>query len=139
MENKRKISILIPYITKEDKISVYLQKREKDRKTLPDFFGFFGGRAEGNENPEEALKREMKEEIKLVPEGFKYFKKYEFEKSTKSIFTIQVSDDFEEKITILEGEYGKWFNEQEIQNEPKLINEDKLVLKEFYESLQVQK
>jgi hypothetical protein len=36
MEGKRKVSILIPYILAEGNISVYLQKRAKDAKRLPD-------------------------------------------------------------------------------------------------------
>ena len=139
MENKRKISILIPYKTEKDKVLVYLQKRTKDAKRLPDFFGFFGGGAENDENSEQALRREMTEEISFVPEDYHHFKKYEFEKSTKDIFILEVSNGFEEKIKILEGEYGRWFNEQEILNEPKMIDEDKLVLQEFYKSLEAQK
>lgn len=138
MENKRKISILIPYKIKNDKILVYLQKRAKDAKRLPAYFGFFGGGAEGNENPEEALRREINEEIDFISEEFKYFKKYEFSQSIKDIFILKVFDDFENKITILEGDYGKWFNEQEALDEPRLINEDKLVLRELYNFLQTE-
>ena len=135
MESKRKISILIPYILKENAISVYLQKRSKDAKRLPDYFGFFGGGAEGNENPEEALRREMKEEISFIPEGYTHFKKYNFEQSIKEIFLLKTSISFEQKITILEGEYGRWFTEQETLSESKLIGEDKLILGEVYEFL----
>ena len=135
MENKRKVSILIPYIIKENNVFVYLQKRSKDAKRIPGYFGFFGGGAKGNENPEEALKREMKEEISFIPEGYVYFKKYEFDESIKDIFILEVDDSFEQKVTILEGEYGKWFTEEEVLNESKLIDEDKLVLRELYEFL----
>lgn len=139
MEDKRKISILIPYKVVENEILVYLQKRSKDAKRLPDYFGFFGGGAENDENPEQALQREMNEEIGFVPTGYHFFKKYEFEKSTKNIFILEVPSGFEEKITILEGEYGKWFSRQEVLDEVKLIDEDKLVLQELYNFLQVQK
>ena len=139
MENKRKVSILIPYTFKEDGILVYLQKRSKDAKRLPDYFGFFGGGTEENENPEEALRREMKEELNFIPEGYTHFKKYEFDQSTKDIFILEVDGNFEQKVTILEGEYGRWFKEQEALNEPKLIDEDKLVLQELYEFLRTRK
>lgn len=65
---------------------VYLQKRTKDAPRLPDYFGFFGGGAEGNENPEETLQREIKEEMNIVPAEFSHFKTYEFEGSIKDIF-----------------------------------------------------
>ncbi len=139
MNNKRKVSILIPYIFKNNTISVYLQKRSKDAKRLPDCFGFFGGGIEENESPEQALRREMKEEINFVPEGYSYFKKYNFSASIKNFFILKVDKDFENKITVFEGEYGKWFTEPEVFNEPKLFDEDRLVLQEFFEFLKTQK
>ncbi len=139
MESRRKISTLIPYKIRENKVLVYLQKRSKDAKRLPDFFGFFGGGIERGENPEEALRREMKEEINFVPEGFQHFKKYEFDRSIKDIFILEVLDGFEDKVAVLEGEYAKWFNEQEALDEPKLIDEDKLVLKELCSFLRTKK
>lgn len=138
MGNKRKISILIPYRLTEGEILVYLQKRSKDMKRLPDYFGFFGGGAKRNENPEEALKREIKEEMDFVLTEFNYFRQYEFEKSLKDIFTIKADNNFENRIKILEGDYGQWFNQQEALSEPKLIEEDKIVLRDLYEFLWTQ-
>jgi mutator protein MutT len=135
MVSKRKVSILIPYKIDGNKIFVYLQKRSKDAQRIPGYFGFFGGGAEGNENPEQALEREIKEELDFVPKNFSYFKKYEFEQSVKDIFMLAVKNDFEDTITILEGEYGQWFDKEDVLAEPKLIEEDKIVLQEFYESL----
>lgn len=135
MDNKRKISILIPYAIKDGNVLVFLQRRDKDAKRLPDYFGFFGGGAENDETPEETIHREIKEELDFTSTEFKYFKKYEFEGSIKDVFTLEVGNDFESTVTILEGQYGKWFSKEDIANEPKLIEDDKLVLREFYESL----
>ncbi|OGY45381.1 MAG: hypothetical protein A2744_04220 [Candidatus Buchananbacteria bacterium RIFCSPHIGHO2_01_FULL_44_11] len=132
MENKRQTSILIPYKIEGDKILVYLQKRSKDAKRSPDYFGFFGGGLENDENPEQALQREMREEINLVPAGYSFFGKYEFERSIKHIFILEVDDSFEQKIQILEGDYGRYFSEQEVSDEPKLIEEDKVVLGDLF-------
>jgi len=139
MGNKEKRSILIPYKIKNDKVLVYLQKRAKDAKRLPDYFGFFGGEPENEENPEEALKREIKEEMNFIPENYELLGKYDFEKSVKHIFIMKVDDNFENKIQIFEGEYGKYFNEEETLNEPKLIEEDKIVLRDLYRFLQTRK
>jgi len=68
-----------------------------------------------------------------------FFKKYEFETNIKNVFILKVDDNFENNIKILEGQYGKWFNEQQALNEPKLIDEDKLVLKELFAFLRVLK
>lgn len=136
MGSKRRVSILIPY-KKDNDIFVYLQKRSENAKRIPGYFGFFGGGAEEDESPEEALRREMKEEINFIPEDYVHFKQYEFNESIKYIFILEVDDDFEEKIIVLEGEYGKWFGEKDILQEPKLIEEDKIVLKDFYLSLKI--
>ncbi len=139
MENKRKISILIPYyFDDQGSISVFLQRRSKEAKVLPDYFGFFGGGAEGNETPNEALKREIKEELNIDPKEHKHFKEYVFEKSIKNVYFLNVNKDFENNITVLEGQYGKWFTIEEAINEEKLIEDDKLVLREFFDFVKKQ-
>jgi len=135
MENKEKRSILIPYKIKDGRVLVYLQKRAKDARRLPDYFGFFGGEPEGEENPEEALEREIKEEMNFIPQTYKLLGKYDFGKSVKHIFIMEVDDNFENKIQVLEGEYGKYFSEDEALDEPKLIEEDKIVLRDLYKFL----
>lgn len=78
MSNKRKVSLLIPYQTRRGKVFVFLQKRAKDAKRLPDYFGFFGGGIENNESSEEALKREILEELDFVPEKYRLLRFYDF-------------------------------------------------------------
>jgi len=75
--------------------------------------------------------------MNFVPDGYTHFKRFSFGQSIKDIFLLEVDKGFENNIAILDGGYGKWFTEQEIFYEPKLIDEDKLVLKEFYEFLRV--
>lgn len=130
--DKRKISILIPYKRIQDQIFVFLQKRSIDAKRLPGWFGFWGGGKENNETPDETLRREIKEELDLNLEGHSYFGKYEFYKSVKDFYFLEVGEDFESKIKVLEGDYGKFFSLSEIMSEEKLILEDKTVLDDFY-------
>jgi len=139
MGNKRKLSILIPYKIRDGEIMVYLQKRARDAKRLPGYFGFFGGGAENDENPEEALRREIKEEMDFTPEDYTLLGYYEFEHNTRHVFVLKVDDEFEKNIKIIEGEYGKWFAEKEALDEPKLIEEDKIALRDLYELLRLQK
>jgi len=134
-QSKRLISILIPYRRDGNRFLVFLQKRSKDAKRLPDFFGFFGGGAENGENPEEALKREIMEEISFVPSGYAYLKEYDFPRSIKSIYYLEVGDQFEKQIEVKEGEYGKYFTENEALSEPRLIEEDKVVLRDLFDKL----
>lgn len=137
MENKRKVSIIVPYFRKDGSILMYFQKRSKDAKRLPGYFGFFGGGREGEENPEQTLRRELKEELGCVFDDYIYFKEYEFDDNIKSVFILQVDDGFDRKIKILEGDYGKWFKAEEALTESKLINHDKIVIREVCDFLRV--
>src|SRR3989344_7633038 len=133
MDTKKKSSCLIPYTYKGDEVLVYLQKRNENFERNPGNFGLFGGMAEGNEIREETLLREIKEELNFVPENFSFFKAYDTERGIKSVFIMKVENDFEDKIQVLEGDYGKWFNEQEVINESKMRDSGRSLLKEFYD------
>ena len=137
MNNKRQAATLIPYRFQADKVLIYLQKKTKDAPRLPDHFCFFGGGIEGQETPEEALKREIEEELNFIPEGYEFLGKYEFPRTINHMFILKVNEDFEEQITVLEGEYGRFFNEDEALSEPKLIDEDKEILRDFYKNLKL--
>ena len=137
MQPKRKVSTLVPYLVRENDILVYLQKRDKDAKRLPDYFGFFGGGSENDENPQQTLLREIKEELNFIPEGFSHFKQYEFESSIRDIFILEVDDNFENKIQVLEGQYGRWFREGEVINEQKLSDSDRLALRDIFNFLRL--
>jgi 8-oxo-dGTP pyrophosphatase MutT (NUDIX family) len=137
MESKRKSSGLIPYKLKNGKVLVFLQKRTKDNKRLPGYFGFFGGAANSQEHPEETMLREIKEELTFTPKGFTYLGEYESDTDFPSLFVLKVSDDFEKQIKVLEGEYGKWFSEQGILDEPKIQDLDKRILQDFYKKFKV--
>ena len=56
---KRNVSIILFY---DDYGNILLQDRKDIRKHNEEY-GFFGGKIEENETPEEALKREIKEEL----------------------------------------------------------------------------
>ena len=129
---KRPQSVLIPYKIENGKIFVYLQKRSKDAKRPPDYFGFFGGGIKENETKEQGLLREIKEELDYVPKNYKFLGSYERARSVNNAFYMEVSKDFEKNIIILEGDYGKYFSEQEIFSEEKFIDDDKIVLRDFF-------
>ena len=133
--NKNHIATLIPYKTIDKQILVYLQKRTADAKKLPDWFGFFGGHFEEGESTEQAFGREIKEELNFVPDDAELFSKdglYENESRIMHVFIQKVDDDFEKNIEIREGQYGKFFNEQEALNEPRLTAHDRKILRDFF-------
>ena len=137
MENKdkRKVSAIAPYKIEGGKVFIFLQKRDKDTKRDPGLFGFFGGGRENNETPEETLLREVKEELDFVPDNVNYFGKYILPKTIINIFTTKVDTNFENEIKILEGEYGKWFAENDFENEEDFISGDLKILEELYKKL----
>ena len=139
MSEKRICSIFVPYKTKDGAILVFLNKRANTAQRLPGYFGFFGGGREGDEDPDQTLRREVKEELNIVPDGYQFLGRYEFERSIKDVFYLGVDDDFEKGIAILEGDGGRYFNEVEVSNEQKLIEEDKTILRDLFAILHQEK
>lgn len=132
---KRNVSVLIPYKIKDAEIFIFLQKREKDRKVLPDHFSFFGGKIEAGESPVYAMEREIKEEMCFIPRGYEFLGKYEPVDWVAYVYFLKVGENFEEEIKIMEGEYGKFFSENEVRQEPMIGDIDKNILKDLYQIL----
>ncbi len=132
MIEKRKVAALIPYYQLNGEVFVFLQRRDMDAKRSPDWFGFFGGGIEQDETPEQAIKREIKEELDIEISDYEHFSRYEFYGSIFEVYTIQVDKNFSEKITVLEGQYGKFFTEEEAESEEKLLLQEKLMLHNFF-------
>lgn len=133
--NKRKNSVLIPYKITDEKTFVYLQKRTKNAKRLPDMFGLFGGGAKNTETPEKALEREIEEELTFIPSGYIFLKKYESNKNIVNVFILKVDDDFENRVKVNEGEFGKFFSDEDALSEPKIIDAHKSILKDMFNFL----
>lgn len=131
MGNKPDIATLIPYRIVGDSVSVYLQKRTTDAELFPGLFGFFGGKVEVGESVEDGLRREVKEELDFVPNGYEKLGIYESSK-IRHIFVLEVGEDFEIKVKVLEGEYGRFFNEEEVASEPKFIKVNRPILQDLY-------
>ncbi len=132
---KRKVAVLVPYYTKDGKSFVFLQKRSKDAKILPNFFGFFGGGIDEGETPEQAVRREIKEELVYEMKDYKFFNHFEHETHIKDVFIMLVEKSFEEEVTVLEGDYGQWFSKEEAEAEPLISEDGKFTLKKFFEYL----
>jgi 8-oxo-dGTP pyrophosphatase MutT (NUDIX family) len=134
-KGKRKVSVLVPYKKENGLIYVFLQKRSDNAEREPGMFGFFGGGADDNENPEQALLREIKEELDLVLDEFDHFGTYYLPKTVVDVFTTEVGINFEKEITVLEGDYGKWFSEEDFERERHIITGDLRILEELYDKL----
>lgn len=134
---KRRVSVLIPFYWESGKIFVFFQKKSADALRMAGLFGFFGGGAEGNESPEETLVREIDEElgIKINASEYDFFGTYEFHFGTLLIFCMRVPKEFADRVTIFKGEGGVWFSEDDIAREAKFIDEDRIILKDFFKKI----
>lgn len=133
MMDKRLISILLPIRLQDDRLSVFLQKRSADAKTLPNYFGFWGGGCEEGETPEQGLMREVKEElgVDLALVEVELFNHYEFLRSIKNVYVLRPQAHWEDDHVIGEGDYGQWFFTEEALERTDIIFEDKVVLNDL--------
>ena len=87
---------------------------------FPHHWDLIGGHVEEGETPEEALIREVKEELNIEIKDFRFFRKYDCPENDaypnvkyiySACFNIPV-----EKITLLEGERACYFSYEEIKS-----------------------
>ncbi len=87
---------------------------------FPGYWDLIGGHVEEGETPEEALVREVKEELDIELKEYTFYKKYECltgdaYENIKYIFTGKINIPIEE-ITLLEGVRPQYFSRKEIPN-----------------------
>jgi 8-oxo-dGTP diphosphatase len=85
---------------------------------FPNHWDLIGGHVEEGETPEEALIREVKEELDIDIKDYTFFKKFECltgdaYENEKYIYTGKINLPIEE-ITLLEGERAQYFTREEI-------------------------
>jgi len=85
---------------------------------FPNHWDLIGGHVEEGETPEEALVREVKEELDIDLKEYSFFKIYEClngdaYENTKYIYTGKINIPIDE-ITLLEGERPQYFTREEI-------------------------
>jgi 8-oxo-dGTP diphosphatase len=106
-------------ILENDKREILLYFRDnKPGIPFPNHWDLIGGHVEEGETPEEALVREVKEELDIDLKEYEFYKKYECltgdaYQNTKYIYTGKINLPIED-ITLLEGEYPRFFSREEI-------------------------
>ena len=106
-------------ILKNDKGEFLLALRDnKPGIPFPLHWDLIGGHVEEGETPEEALVREVKEELDIDLKEYLFYRKYECltndaYENIKYIYTGKINLPIEE-ITLLEGERAQYFSKEEI-------------------------
>ncbi len=85
---------------------------------FPLHWDLIGGHVEEGETPEQALVREVKEELDIDLKEFSFFRKYDCNEgdaypNVKFIYTGRIDLPIEE-ITLLEGDHPRYFSKEEI-------------------------
>jgi 8-oxo-dGTP diphosphatase len=122
-------------ILENDKGEFLLALRDnKPNIPFPDHWDLIGGHVEEGETPEEALVREVKEELDIDLKEYTFYRKYECFKgdaydNIKYIYSGKINIPIEE-ITLLEGERPQYFSREEIPN-VKFANIIKSIVMDF--------
>ena len=104
---------------------------------FPLHWDLIGGHVEEGETPEEALVREVKEELNINLKDYNFFKKYDCLEgdafpNIKYIFSGKINLPISE-ITLLEGDHAQFFSEDEIPN-VKFANILKMIVMDYISS-----
>jgi 8-oxo-dGTP diphosphatase len=122
-------------ILENDKREILLYLRDnKPGIPFPDYWDLIGGHVEDGETPEEALIREVKEELNIDLQEHAFYKKYECltgdaYENIKYIYSGRINLPVEE-ITLLEGVRPQYFSREEVPN-VKLANILRSILMEY--------
>ena len=128
----KKIAAIILENAKGD-ILLYLRDN-KPGIPFPNYWDLIGGHVEEGETPDQALVREVKEELNIDLKEYTFYKKYECltgdaYQNIKYIYTGKINLPIEE-ITLLEGARPQYFSREEIPN-VKFANILKTIVTEY--------
>lgn len=106
-------------ILENDKGELLLYKRDnKQGIPFPQHWDLIGGHIEDGETPEEALVREVKEELNYDLKDYEFFREYHCTErdaypNVKYIFTGKFNVPIED-VTLMEGDYPAYFSKEDI-------------------------
>ena len=128
----RDVSVFILYTSSGH---ILLQHRTDDAFRLPGYWAFFGGGIEKGENPTEALKREIREELSYQVQNPKFLLAQKVRDgesyNTKYVFVEQYQD---QPLQLGEGQAMGWFSPDETHG-LKMIDHDRFVVEQVRDYL----
>lgn len=117
LSKRRYFASLTPYMRSGGVWKFYLQRRDTHAREYPDWLGPFGGGIEEGESPEEAMLREIREELSITPRNYKHFHDYHLFEKSGYVFITEVAADFEQTVQVCEGQYGRFYSLADLQDE----------------------
>ena len=128
----RDVSVFILYTSSGH---ILLQHRTDDAIRLPGYWAFFGGGIEKGENPTEALKREIREELSYQVQNPQFLLAQKVRDgendNTKYVFVEQYQD---QPLQLGEGQAMGWLSPDETQG-LKMIDHDRFVVEQVRDYL----
>ena len=123
----RDVSVLILYTSTGH---LLLQHRSDDAFRLPGYWAFFGGGIEQGENPTEALKREIREELSYLVQNPTFLLAQKVRDgendNTKYVFVEQYQD---QSLVLGEGQAMGWFSPDETHG-LQMVDHDRFVVEQ---------
>ena len=111
-EEKEKTRIALLFIVIDNKVLLF--KRSPEETTNPGKYGMLGGHIEKGESPEEALRREVKEEAGVEVGSFKKLKVYELDEVQLNVFYTNEFDTENIKLDKKEHTGKKFFTLEQL-------------------------
>ena len=111
-KTNEKSRIALLFIVIDNKVLLF--KRSPEETTNAGKYGMLGGHIEKGESPEEALKREIKEEAGVELKSFKKLKTYELDKVQLNVFYTNEFDTENIKLDKKEHTRKKFFTLKEL-------------------------
>lgn len=112
-------------------VRVFLSRRSKDATMFPDAYSFFGGGINEGETPEEAMLREIKEELGHTPENHVYLGMFCANWGLRHVFLSEEQREVVDALQVQEGQGGRWFAVSEVLQEGSITHHDKAVIFTF--------
>ena len=114
---KRTIKVVCAVIHKEDKF-LCTQRLRTGPTYIAEHWEFPGGKVAPNETPEQALKRELEEEVGILVSHATLFERFTFEYPTKILnFYFYLVDEWLGEPFGREGQEGFWLEQEELDME----------------------
>jgi ADP-ribose pyrophosphatase YjhB (NUDIX family) len=136
--NKRIVECVGALIFDDEKKICLQQRDDKPEINCPGLWGLFGGSITKNESLEKAVKREVFEELSVLPKKADFFLKLELnsfiyseEIKSRSFFSVFFSKEEISKIILKEGKSYKFFSVDQIPHIKNLAPADSCAITMF--------